>query len=80
MDIRHVILSQPDITSLAKTPGFTATAEGIETLEPAGLRHVLDCGTLQGCCISKPLPPGYLAASLAQCMTVDKPHGPGPQE
>ncbi len=43
------------IVSLAKNLGFTVTAEGIETVEQARILHALECETLQGYYISRPV-------------------------
>jgi EAL domain-containing protein (putative c-di-GMP-specific phosphodiesterase class I) len=44
------------IVALAKNLGFTVTAEGIETEEQARILNELECETLQGYFIGKPVP------------------------
>lgn len=46
------------IVALAKNLGFTVTAEGIETEEQAHILNELQCETLQGYYIGKPVPAG----------------------
>lgn len=55
------------IISLAKTLGFTVTAEGVETLEQAQILKSLACDLLQGFYFSKPLPAADIPAKLREC-------------
>ncbi len=58
------------IVSLAKNLGFTLTAEGIETLEQAHVLHDLDCETLQGYYISKPVRADAIPEFLTRQWTI----------
>ncbi|MBL8486344.1 MAG: EAL domain-containing protein [Rhodocyclaceae bacterium] len=54
------------IVSLAKNLGFTVTAEGVETADHARVLGALDCETLQGYFIDKPMPAEHLPAALTR--------------
>lgn len=59
------------IISLAKSLGFTVTAEGVETLEQAAILQSLSCETLQGYYFSKPVLADAIPALLDKQWSFD---------
>jgi predicted signal transduction protein with EAL and GGDEF domain/FixJ family two-component response regulator len=53
------------ILSLAKSLGFTVTAEGVETIEQVQALRTLACDALQGFYFSRPVPAAEIPALLA---------------
>jgi diguanylate cyclase (GGDEF)-like protein/PAS domain S-box-containing protein len=61
------------IVALAKNLGFTVTAEGIETIEQAGILVDFECDILQGYFISKPVAAEETIALLERHWTLAEP-------
>ncbi len=61
------------ILSLAKSLGFSVTAEGVETLEQARLLKGMACDVLQGYYFSKPVPAGDIPLLLTRRWTDELP-------
>ena len=59
------------ILSLAKSLGFSVTAEGVETLEQAQALKRMACDTLQGYYFSRPVPASDIPALLTKQWTID---------
>jgi diguanylate cyclase (GGDEF)-like protein/PAS domain S-box-containing protein len=61
------------ILSLAKSLGFSVTAEGVETAEQARTLVSMACDTLQGYFFSRPVPPSEIPALVARSWTIGRP-------
>jgi diguanylate cyclase (GGDEF)-like protein/PAS domain S-box-containing protein len=61
------------ILSMAKTLGFSVTAEGVETVEQARVLAAMDCDSLQGYYFSRPVCAADIPALLAKTWHLEAP-------